>query len=145
MSSSNEIVGRVAQEEQRLYIPGQGFVDFRLRKATKAVSDYDDRLILALHEGTGDWVAFIQLGPDRMFPVIGFGKELPEPTEIREILERHDTHRHGDKLLRQIQETNDRIQAEKRRAADDAIEETAEYAEWGIARHIGSTSKVFIP
>jgi hypothetical protein len=144
--SSNEIVKRiVAEEEQRLFIPGQGFVDFRLKRAAKVVSDYDDRLILALHEGTGDWVAFIQLGPDRMFPVIGFGKELPPPDEIRAILERHDTHRHGDKLLRQIQETNDRIQGEKRKAVDNAIEEAADYAEWGIARHLGSKTRIFIP
>jgi hypothetical protein len=143
--SSNDIVKRAALEEQRLYIPGEGYVDFRLKRAVKAVSDYDDRLILALHELTGDWVAFRALGPDRMFPVIGFGKELPEPHEIREILERHDTHRHGDKLIREIQETNDRLQAEKRKAVDEAIEETAEYAEWGVARHIGSKSRIFIP
>ena len=120
-------------------------VDFRLRRAIKTVSDYDDRLILALHEVTGDWVAFIQLGPDRMYPVIGFGKELPEPHEIRETLERHDTHRHGDKLLRQIQETNDRIQREKRQAVDEAIEESAEYAAWGIGRYLGSKPRIFIP
>lgn len=143
--SSNEIIGRVALEEQRLYVPGQGFVDFRIKRAAKAISDYDDRLILALHEITGDWVAFIQLGPDRMFPVIGFGKDLPEPTEIREILERHDTHRHGDKILRQIQETNDRIQAKVRKRADDAVEETVEYAQWGMARHLGEKRHIFIP
>jgi hypothetical protein len=143
--SSNEIIKRVANEEQRLYVPGEGYVDFRLKRAVKAVSDYDDRLILALHEGTGDWCAFRSLGPDRMFPVIGFGRELPEPHEIREILERHDTHRHGDKLIRQIQEENDKIRAEKRKAADDAIEETVDYAAWGIARYTGSKSRIFIP
>lgn len=143
--SSNDIIKRVSNEDQRLYIPGEGFVDFRLRRAVKAVADYDDRLILALHEVTGDWVAFRSLGPDRMFPVIGFGKELPEPHEIREILERHDTHRHGDKLIRQIQEENDRIQREKRKAVDEAIEETTDYAEWGVARHLGNKSRIFIP
>jgi hypothetical protein len=144
--SSNEIVKRVAlQDEQRLYIPGEGYIDFRLKKAAKAVSDYDDRLILARHEHTGDWVAFRSLGPDRMFPVIGFGRDLPPPDEIRAILERHDTHRHGDKLIREIQETNDRIQAELRRAGTEAIEETMEKVEWGVRRHIGSKSKIFIP
>jgi len=143
--SSNEILGRVAQEEQRLYIPGQGFVDFRIKRASKAITDYDDRLILALHEITGDWVAFIQLGPDRMFPVIGFGKDLPEPAEIREILERHDTHRHGDKILRQIQEMNDSIQAKIRKRADDAVEETVEHAQWGMARYTGEKRRIFIP
>lgn len=143
--SSNDIIKRAAAEEQRLYIPGGGYVDLALKRAMKTVADYDDRLILAKHEVTGDWVAFIQLGPDRMFPVIGFGKELPDPGEIRAILERHDTHRHGDKLIRQIQETNDRIQREKRKAVDNAIEEAADYAEWGVARHLGTTSRIYIP
>lgn len=143
--SSNDIIKRAANEEQKLYIPGRGTVDFRVKRAAKAVSDYDDRLELALHEHTGDWVAFVQLGPDRMFPVIGFGRDLPEPHEIREILERHDTHRHGDRILREIQEMNDRLMAEKRKSVDTAIEETAEYAEWGVARHLGNKSSIVIP
>lgn len=139
------VLSNIAHEEQKLYIPGQGMVDFSLRRAMKAVSDYDDRLILAKHEGTGDWVAFIQLGPDRMFPVIGFGKELPHPDEIRRILESADTHRHGDKLLRQIQETNDRIQREKRAAVSESIEEAAEYADFGFRKYAGLKPQIFIP
>lgn len=135
----------IAHEEQKLYIPGQGFVDFHLRRAMKAVEEYDDRLILAKHEHTGDWVAFVQLGPDRMFPVVGFGKDLPQPDEIRRILERDDTRRHGDKILRQIQETNDRIQREKRAAATEAIEQAGEYAEFGFRKYTGQKPKIFIP
>jgi hypothetical protein len=136
---------RIANEEQKLYIPGQGYVDMHLKRAMKAVEDYDDRLILARHEGTGDWVAFIQLGPDRMFPVIGFGKDLPQPDDIRRTLERADTHRHGDKLLRQIQETNDRLQREKRAAVNEAIEEAAEYADFGFRKFRGLKPHIFIP
>ena len=142
---TDSVLQRIANEEQKLYIPGQGMVDLHLRRAMKAVEDYDDRLILARHEHTGDWVAFIQLGPDRMFPVIGFGRELPHPDDIRRTLERADTHRHGDKILRQIQETNDRIQREKRAAATEAIEETAEYAEFGFRKFAGIKTKIFIP
>ena len=138
-------LNRIANEELKLYIPGQGMVDLHLRRAMKTVSDYDDRLILARHEHTGDWVAFIQLGPDRMFPVIGFGKELPHPDEIRNTLERADTHRHGDKLLRQIQETNDRIQREKRQAATEGLEEAAEYADFGFRKYMGLKPQIFIP
>lgn len=135
----------IAHEEQKLYIPGQGFVDLHLRRAMKAVEKYDDRLILARHEHTGDWVAFIQLGPDRMFPVIGFGKELPHPDEITRTLERADTHRHGDKILRQIQEHNDRLQREKRALAAEAVEETAERAEFGFRKYTGQKPLIFIP
>lgn len=135
----------IAHEEQKLYIPGQGMVDLHLRRAMKAVEQYDDRLILARHEHTGDWVAFVQLGPDRMFPVIGFGKELPHPDEIRRILEQADTHRHGDKILRQIQEHNDRLQREKRAATTEAIDEAAEYADFGFRKYMGLKPQIFIP
>jgi hypothetical protein len=141
----SEALKRVANAELKLYVPGQGYVDFHLRRAMKAVEDYDDRLILAKHEHTGDWVAFIQIGPDRMFPVIGFGRDLPHPDEIRSTLERADTHRHGDKILRQIQETNDRIQREKRNAAAEAIEEAAEYADFGFRKFKGLKPQIFIP
>lgn len=143
--SSGDVLRNIAHEEQKLYIPGQGYVDMHLRRAMKAVEDYDDRLILAKHEITGDWVAFVQLGPDRMFPVIGFGKELPHPDEIRRILERADTHRHGDRILRDIQAHNDRLQAEKRKAGTEAIEQAAEYADFGFRKYAGLKPHIFIP
>lgn len=135
----------IRDEEQRLWIPGYGTVPAHMRAAVRTVEEYDDRLILAKHEGTGDWVAFVQLGPDRMFPVIGFGKELPRPEEIRSILERHDTRRHGDKVLREIERENARIQAEKRKAVDEAIEEAAEYADFGFRKFAGVKPQIFIP
>lgn len=135
----------IAHEEQKLYIPGQGFVDLHLRRAMKVVKDYDERLILAKHEHTGDWVAFIQLGPDRMFPVIGFGKELLHPDEIRRILEQADTHRHGDRILRQIQEHNDRLQRAARAHTTEAIEEAAERADFGFRKYMGLKPQIFIP
>lgn len=141
----SDILKGIAHAEQKLYIPGQGYVDLHLRRAMKAVEDYDDRLILAKHEITGDWVAFIQLGPDRMFPVIGFGRELPHPDEIRRILEQADTHRHGDRVLTEIQRENDRLQAEKRKAAAEAIEEAAEYADFGFRKYRGLKPQIFIP
>lgn len=147
--SSNSIIKAVqAAPEQKLYIPGAGggMVDLAFKRAERAVRNYDDRLILAMHEHTGDWVAFVQLpNSDNMFPVIGFGRELPHPDEIRVILERHDAQRHGDKLIRQIQENNDRIQRELRAAGDEATERAVEAAEFGIRKYTGRKTKVFIP
>lgn len=148
-STSNDIIKAVANApEQKLYIPGAGggMVDLAFKRAERAVKNYDDNLILAQHEMTGDWVAFVEIpATDRMFPVIGFGRELPHPDEIRVILERHDTRRHGDKLIRQIQENNDRIQRELRAAGDEATEQVLEAAEYGIRKYTGRKTKVFIP
>lgn len=147
--SSNDIIKSVqAAPEMNLYIPGAGggMVDLAFKRAERAVKNYDDNLILAKHEHTGDWVAFVEIpATDNMFPVIGFGKELPHPDEIRAILERHDTRRHGDKLIRQIQENNDRIQRELRAAGDEATERAVEAAEFGIRKYTGRKTKIFIP
>lgn len=141
----SEVLKNIAHQEQKLYIPGQGYVDFHLRRAMKAVEQYDDRLILAKHEHTGDWVAFVQLGPDRMFPVVGFGKELPHPDEIRRVLEKADTRRHGDKIIRDIQRENDRLMAEKRQATTEGIEQAVDYAAFGIRKYTGAKPRIFIP
>lgn len=147
--TSTQVIKAVqAAPEQRLYIPGAGggMVDLAFKRAERAVTNYDPRLILAMHEQTGDWVAFVQLpNSDNMFPVIGFGRELPHPDEIRVILERHDAQRHGDKLIRQIQENNDRIQRELRARGDEATEQALEAAEFGIRKYTGRKTKIFIP
>lgn len=141
----SDVLKRIRDEEQKLWIPGQGMVPAHMRAAMRVVEEYDDRLILAKHEGTGDWVAFVQLGPDRMFPVIGFGRELPQPDEIRRILEEADTRRHGTKILQQIERENARIQREKRAAATEAIEEAAEYADFGFRKFAGIKTQIFVP
>lgn len=147
-NSSRIIQAVQSAPEQRLYIPGAGggMVDLAFKRTFHAVKQYDDRLILARHEHTGDWVAFIEIpNSENMFPVIGFGQELPGPDEARAILQRHSANAQGSKLIDQIQATNDRLQREARAAADEATAQTMEAVEFGVRKYTGTKSKIFIP
>lgn len=123
-----------------------GEVDPNVTAAQRVVREYDERLELARHEITGDWVVFIKLDRDTLYPVIGIGPELPANAEdLRQRLMKADSKRHGDKLLRDINEHNERIRRASRARALEADEAMAEGLEWGFRREGVLTRKTFIP
>jgi len=143
----SDVLNRIRAEEQSLWIPGAGEVNPKVTRLQRAVEAYDERLVLARHNVTGDWVIFIKLEGGNLYPVLGIGRELPDdPEEIRYRLYKADARRHGTKILDDINRANERILAEKRYAADEAIGETAEWLEWGIRQEGWHPSpRVFIP
>ncbi|MDE2098587.1 MAG: hypothetical protein KGL39_15135 [Patescibacteria group bacterium] len=146
MTDPTAVFQRIRAEEQRLWVPGVGEVDPRVTAAQRVVREYDERLELARHEITGDWVIFVKIGRDNIYPVIGIGPELPANAEdLRQRLWKADTTIHGDRVLREINEHNRRIQAESRTRALDADEACAEAFEWGFRREGVLSPKVFIP
>lgn len=141
-----DVFQRVRDEsEQRLWIPGEGEVDMRIVGCQRVCREYDDRLVLARHELTGDWVVFIKISRDNMYPVIGIGRELCDPEELSQRLWKADAKRHGSKLLHDINEHNDRIRRESRKRAIAADEEIAEALEWGLRQEGVLAKKVFVP
>jgi len=141
-----DVFARVREHEQKLWIPGVGETDLRIVGAQRVCREYDERLTLARHEITGDWCVFIKVGRDNLYPVIGIGPELPDNAEdLRQRLWKADAQRHGDKLLRQINEHNERIKRDSRRRALDADQATAEALEWGFRQEGVLARKVFIP
>jgi len=146
MSDPSAVLQRVHQADQKLWVPGLGEVDPNVTAAQRVVREYDERLVLARHELTGDWVVFIKLDRERMYPVIGIGPELPDNAEdLRQRLWKADTRIHGDKVLRDINAHNEKIQRESRRRALDADEQTAEALEWGFRQEGVLARKVFVP
>lgn len=141
-----DVFKRIRDEsEQKLWIPGAGEVDVRIVGLQRVCREFDDRLELAKHELTGDWVVFIKIDRGNLYPVIGIGRELIEPEELRERLWKADAARHGDKLRQQINEHNARIQRDAKLRADDAAEAAAEALEWGFRQEGVLPRKVFIP
>lgn len=146
MSDPSAVLQRVHQADQKLWVPGLGEVDPNVTAAQRVVREYDERLVLARHELTGDWVVFIKLDRERMYPVIGIGPELPDNAEdLRQRLWKADTRIHGDKVLRDINTHNEQIKRESRRRALDADEQTAEALEWGFRQEGVLARKVFVP
>lgn len=141
-----DVFARIRDEsEQRLWIPGEGEVDMRIIGCQRVCREEDDRLELARHELTGDWVVFIKIGRDNLYPVIGIGRELCEPEELRQRLHKADAKRHGEKILHQINEHNERLRKESRRRALEADEAVAEGLEWGFRQEGVLSKKVFVP
>jgi hypothetical protein len=141
-----DVFQRIRDEsEQKLWIPGAGEVDVKIVACQRVCREYDERLELAKHELTGDWVVFIKLDRDSLYPVIGIGPELCDPEELSQRLWKADARRHGDKVLRDINEHNERIRRESRSRALAADEEVAEHFEWGFRREGVLSPKVFIP
>lgn len=142
----SDVFARVRGAEQRLWIPGHGEVDPNVTAAQRVVREYDERLELARHELTGDWVVFIKLGRDHLYPVIGIGPELPaNAEELRHRLWKADASVHGTKHLDDINRHNRRIQEDARKRGLDADEQMAEAFEWGLRREGVLPRKIFVP
>ena len=133
----------VPEAPVRLWLPGLGVTDLRVRKVVKAVKEYDHALNLARHEITGDWVIIIG---EEGHPVWGFGKELPNPEDVQHILGKRDVKRNGRRILDQS-----RREAAKRKADEQyRISETdgvaAEHFEHAFRKQgAHPTPRIFLP
>lgn len=146
MTDPSAVLQSTHRAEQKLWIPGVGEVDPRISAAQRVVREYDERLVLARHDLTGDWVIFIKVSRDNLYPVIGIGPELPENAEeLRHRLWKADTKIHGTKVLDDINRHNRRLQEASRKRGLEADGEIAEAFEWGFRQEGVLSPKVFIP
>src|SRR5690242_883306 len=126
LSDTPEVFKRIRAEEQKLWVPGRGDLTVGEERIKRVIQEYDERLVLARHEITGDWVVFITVDRDTLYPVIGLGPELPtDPEDVKRRLYETDAARHGTKILDQINRRNDDIRKARAQASDEAIGETA--------------------
>lgn len=144
---SESLVRVKSAPELRLYVPGQGMLSVAESRAKRAVEEYDERLMLARHELTGDWCVFLQNGPfGEPYPVIGLGQDLPHPDDIKKRLYQADAVRRGEEILDQINRHNESIQQRIEDAASEGSGIAAEALEWGF-RRMGSHPhpRIFVP
>lgn len=124
-------------------------VDPKLRAAQRVVERYDEKLMLARHEGTGDWCVFLteKASPFGLpYPVIGLGTELPPPEEIERRLIMADTARRGHEILRHLEQENAKIEAAKLAKVDEASGIAAEALEWGFRKQDAHPNpRIFVP
>lgn len=125
----------IIAEPKSLVIPGRGEIEYTQRadykSASKAVKQYDERLVLGQHQVSGEWVIFVEKGPldGAPFPVLGLGRELPHADEITKRLFQSDTRRHGDTILREMNRRNEDRRKALDKPADDATGILAEGVE----------------
>ena len=143
--STLETIRRVRQEETRIWTP-EGDVPLEVLRAQRVVQDYDENLTLGRHTLTGDWCIWLKQGPDKPpFPVIGLGPELPPTDTLWERLWRADTRIQGDRRLKEMRASNEALQKEQSRGAEEATGIAAEAYEWAqrdIKGYSGRTANV---
>lgn len=90
------------------YDPDTGEMDKDHYYSWKAAKQYDDRLILRFNPAGGDYIIQIRTdmsdGMPRLKTVLGFGKKLPTPDEVTKALYESDGWKHGDRVLREMDE-----------------------------------------
>lgn len=130
-------------EQVPIWLPGSARVDRHEARVDRAVQEYDQRLRFGRNEATGDWCIFIKFPPNdegfpELYPILGFGREVPGPHEALKRLYEADTLRHGARMLDQMNAHNEKLKA----ASEPEIEAAKDELVLGIesyARNQGQT------
>ena len=119
---------------------GRGVYNVKAAQVNREVEEYDERLRFGFNEANGDWVIYIKMPQgfdaayfiegEPVYPVIGFGKEIPEPGEAVKRLWKADTMQHGMKILDDINAHNQKIKDAHEEKASDGSAQMAEGLEW---------------
>lgn len=140
--STLDIMARVKESETRIWTP-EGMVAADVIRAKREVESYDENLTLGRHALTGDWCIWLRQGPDKPpYPVLGIGRELPEPGVLQERLRAADTRIHGDDMLRRMNAENEQLRAAESREAEDATGQLAEALAWAQTDIKGYSGRV---
>jgi hypothetical protein len=113
-----------------------------------AIQSYDERLEFGFHPATGQWVAALNMEnrhPDGPMIVMGWN-EIPNPRDAVQRLQAADTRRHGDDMLKRLNDHNEQVRKEQATEANEAIAETAEAFEWAYRREGKHPNpRIFVP
>jgi hypothetical protein len=113
-----------------LFVPGRGVMDFDAYRIDRAVNEYDERLMFAKNEGSGDWCVFVRMpGNEPPYPVCGFGYELPMLDDVMLRIHNADTMRNGDAIYNDMLKSQEKYRADLTYKSDQAGEESAEVVE----------------
>ncbi len=133
----------VAEGPVKLWLPGLGVTDLRIRRVAVAVEQYDPALRLARHELNGDWV--VVMG-DQGHPIFGFGRELPRPEDVEHLLGKHDIKRHGKKLMADLAVMAERERLDSKYRQAEQNEELADhFAELYQTTGKRRGNRIFVP
>lgn len=119
-----------------LYIPGRGSMDIRAWKVDQAVNAYDERLMFAKNEETGDWCVFVRMpSPNAPYPVCGFGYDIPEVEDVMFRIRKADTMRNGDIIYNDMIRSQEKYRADLKYKGDQATGESVEVVEHFMRKH----------
>ena len=129
-----------------IWLPHKGDTNIAAWKVDAAVSKYDERLMFGRNEDTGDWCIFIKMPrPATPYPVLGFGKDIPNASEALNRLRLSDTMVHGDAIYRDVVKSQRKFKEQFEYRANEASGDSAERVEHMMRKRGDSPIiKVFI-
>lgn len=140
----------VMEASTNILVPGRGVVNLEAEAVNKAIQNHDERLRFGFNEQNGDWVVYIAMprefkaeyyiGGEPVYPIMGYGKKIPNVSQAITRLKFADTRQHGMRILDEMNKDNEKLKAAQRDKADEQLEETAEHIEFE-ARKAGLTEK----
>ena len=118
----------------RLWLPNS--VNYAAYKVDRAVNEYDERLMFARNEDTGDWCVFVKMPrPQDPFPVFGFGDRIPDPVEALAKVQEGHLVRHKERIWKEITDSQRDYRKGIRAKGNEASEESAEVVEHFLRKH----------
>jgi hypothetical protein len=111
-------------------------VNYEAYRVDRAVNTYDERLMFARNEDTGDWCVFVRMPrPQDPFPLMGFGNEVPNPDVVLARVQEGHLVRHKERIWSEIVESQKQYRKDLDYLGDQASEESAEVVEHFLRQH----------
>lgn len=105
-------------------------VSYEAYRVDRVVREYDERLMFGRNDETGDWCIFIRLpGDNPPYPVIGFQDTIPDPHDAIRRLNEGDTRKHGERIYKEILDSEKKRRAMLDYVSSQAAEDSAERTE----------------
>lgn len=100
-------------------------------RVDRAVNAYDERLMFARNEDTGDWCVFVRMpSPKPPMPVFGFGNRIPDPVEAVARVQEGHLVKHKERIWKEVTESQEQFKKKFSDKADDARDESVEAIEF---------------
>jgi hypothetical protein len=117
-----------------LWLPNT--MNYDAYRVDRAVHAYDERLMFARNEETGDWCVFVRMpSPQPPLPVFGFGARIPDPVEALAKVQEGHLVKHKERIWREITESQEKYRRDLEYQGDQATEETVEVVEHFMRKH----------
>lgn len=112
----------------KLWLPeGTNYAAYRVDRAVK---EYDERLMFARNEDTGDWCVFVRMpAPQDPFPLMGFGDDIPDPVDVVARVQEGHLVKHKERIWKDMIASQEKYRADLKYGGDQARDESVEVVE----------------
>ena len=112
-----------------LWLPNT--MNYDAYRVDRALHAYDERLMFARNEDTGDWCVFVRMPrPQEPFPLMGFGDSIPEPNFVLAKVQEGHLVKHKERIWKEIIDSQKEYKKGFADRADDARDESVEAIEF---------------